>query len=281
MHSNDRKDQPSVFEYEDYRSFLKDLYSYYKSKKTSFSYRYFSQRAGFSSPNFLKLVIEGQRNLSSDSIDRFAQALKLSRLETEFFNYLVHFNQASNEKEKSRWAKLLLRSRGFQKIHPMRQAEFSYYANWYYIAIREMIALKTFKEDPQWIAGRFSPALTVAQVEEAFSHLEQLQMIERGSDGHFVQTRKSVSTGNEVHNSFVKQYHRDMIQKGAESIDTVARELREVSSVCIPISCEKRDEIKQLIQQFRREIMALAESDDSPESIYQLNIQWFPLVGKE
>lgn len=276
-----KTDVPSIYEYEDYRIFLSDLYKFFKNQKASFSYRYFAQRAGFTSPNFLKLVIENKRNLSVDSIERFAYALKLNKSETEFFGYLVHFNQADTEKEKARWAKQLLRSKGFQKIHPLRQAEYSYYANWYYIPIREMIALKNFKDEPAWIASRFTPALTLNQVTDALDHLEQLQMIERNASGCWVQTRKSVSTGNEVHNSFVKQYHRDMIQKGAECIDSVARELREVSSVCIPISSEKRNEIKKMIQQFRREIMALAESDTDPESIYQLNIQWFPLVEKE
>ncbi len=91
--------------------------------------------------------------------------------------------------------------------------------------------------------------------------------------------QKSVSTGDEVSHSLVKQYHRDMIQKGAESIDTVTKLRREVSAVCIPISQIKREEIKVKIQQFRKEIMAIAESSEEAEEIYQLNIQWFPLAG--
>jgi uncharacterized protein (TIGR02147 family) len=281
MQSMGKKTVPVIFEYDNYRVFLRDLYTHFKNEKSSFSYRYFSRRAGFTSPNFLKLVIENKRNLSMESIGRFARAFKLTKTETDFFGYLVHFNQAPSDNEKARWAQLILQSKGFQKIHPLRQAEYCYYANWYYIPLREIILLRDFKEDPQWIANQFAPPLSSSQVTNAFEHLSQLKMIERDENGCWRQTQKSITTGNEVYNSSVKQYHLTMIQKGAECIDRVAREKREVSSVCIPVSLEKRDEIKKLIQRFRQEIMVLAEADEGPESIYQLNIQWFPLVEKD
>lgn len=272
--------RPNIFEYENYRSFLADYFRYCKNKQPQFSYRYFSQKAGFSSPNFLKLVMDGKRNLSAISIQQFAKAFKFSHLESEFFEYLVFFNQSETESKKIEWAQKILRCKGLQKIHPLRQAEYSYYANWYYIPIREMILLKNFRDDPLWIANQFSPPLSIAEVEQAFNHLEELGMISRNKHGQRVQTQRSVSTGDEVSHSLVKKYHKDMIQRGAESIDGIGKLRREVSAVCIPISENKREEIKTKIQQFRKEIMAIADSDNEAEEVYQLNIQWFPLIGK-
>lgn len=59
-----------VYGYLDYRAFLADLYTAKKAR--GFSYRSFSRRAGLSSPNYLKLVIDGQRNLSAKMAERFA-----------------------------------------------------------------------------------------------------------------------------------------------------------------------------------------------------------------
>jgi uncharacterized protein (TIGR02147 family) len=272
--------RPCVFEYADYRAFLGALYLYFKEDKSYFSYRYFSQKAGFSSPNFLKLVVENKRNLSLPSIEKFAKALKLSKIETEFFSYLVQFNQADSESKKSWFAQKMVRCQGFRKIQPLKQAEYSYYANWYYIPIRELICVKDFKEDALWIAKQFSPALSVEQVERAIAHLQELKLVLRNSKGQLIQSQKSLTTENEVSNNFVKQYHKDMIQKGSEAIDNTSRELREISSVCIPVSEGKRDEIKKLIQDFRKEVMALAEEDENSQAVYQLNIQWFPIAGK-
>ena len=100
--------RPSIFEYEDYRVFLGDLYSFYKVDKSYFSYRYFSKKAGFSSPNVLKLVIQGERNLTATSIEKFSRALKLTKSEDEFFAYLVQFNQANTEEERSWFAQKMV-----------------------------------------------------------------------------------------------------------------------------------------------------------------------------
>ncbi len=51
--------RPSIYEYDNYRAFLKDMYDYQKAKTTYFSFRYFARKAGYASPNFLKLVIDG------------------------------------------------------------------------------------------------------------------------------------------------------------------------------------------------------------------------------
>lgn len=271
--------RPTIFEYENYRSFLKDYVAYSKNKHPQFSYRYIAQKAGFTSPNFLKLVIDGKRNLSPKSLLQFAKAFKFSNSETEFFESLVHFNQSQEESQKAHWAQKILSCKGLQKIHPLRQAEYAYYANWYYIPLREMILLKNFKEDPQWLAQQFEPELTVQQVQLAIEDLLKIGMIARNDQGQLVQVQKSVSTGNEVSHNFVKQYHKDMIQKGADSIDNTPKTLREVSAVCIPISVASREEIKIKIQQFRKEILAIAENSDAAEEIYQLNIQWFPLLA--
>jgi uncharacterized protein (TIGR02147 family) len=71
-------------------------------KKVSrfFSYRYFAQKAGINSPNFLKQVIESKRNLTPITIEKFSKALKLSEKESQYFLHLVLFNQAKLLQEK-------------------------------------------------------------------------------------------------------------------------------------------------------------------------------------
>ncbi len=187
METKSLKQRPPIFEYENYRCFLKDYFAFSKQQLPQFSYRYFSHKAGFSSPNFLKLVMDGKRNLSPQSIEQFCKAFKFSVIESEFFSYLVHFNQAQDEAQKILWAQKILKCKGLQKIHPLRQAEYAYYARWYSIPIREMILLKNFKEDAVWIARQFQPALTKEQVEQALENLLQLGMIQRDAQGRLVQ----------------------------------------------------------------------------------------------
>ena len=81
-----------VFKYLDYRAFLD---AFYRAKKPSgFSYRAFSRRAGLGAPNYLKLVIEGQRNLTADMAARSADACARDGEAARYFVALVEFNQA-------------------------------------------------------------------------------------------------------------------------------------------------------------------------------------------
>jgi uncharacterized protein (TIGR02147 family) len=269
--------QPLIFEYEDYRVFLRDTYSFQKARSRHFSFRNFSRRAGFSSPNFLKLVIEGQRNLSASSVEKFIAGLRLNKSEGEFFHHLVRFTQARNPSERAECARHILQSKGFQKIYPLKQAEYSYYACWYYIPVRELVSLVDFQENPHWVAKNVFPAITINEASQALRDLETLGLLCRTNSGKLVQAQKTVTTANEVTSSSVANYHREMLQKAADSIDTVPRTQREISAACIPVSKATATKIKSMLQEFRHEILTLAAQDDSPEAIYQVNMQLFPI----
>lgn len=269
--------KPNIFEYDNYRSFLRDSYLFSKAKMKHFSFRYFSRKAGFASPNFLKLVIEGKRNLSVDSVDRFVLALKLSKTESEFFASLVKFNQARNGIERAESARQVICSKGFQRVYPLQQAEFSYYASWFYIPVRELVALKDFDENPEWIARRLIPPITPDEASVALRDLVALGLLRRSETGRLEQVQKTVVTENEVLSASVASYHREMLRHAANSIEIVPRQHREVSAACVPISAKTAAKVKSMIQEFRQEILAIASQDDSPESVYQLNFQLFPL----
>ena len=72
------------------------------SRDYGFSYRSFARAAGFSSPNYLKLVIDGQRNLTAEMAARFAQACGLLGSAADYFCTLVAFNQARSAPEQDR-----------------------------------------------------------------------------------------------------------------------------------------------------------------------------------
>lgn len=269
-----------VFEYDNYRDYLRDLYGFYKKTKPQFSYRYFSQKAGFRSPNFLKLVIEGKRNLSPESIERFTSALKLNRKETEFFRILVHLNQARTIGEKKLYAEQLMQSRTFRYIHPLRQDQYRYYAEWYNIPIRELTTLSEFSEDPGWIARSLLPPISPQQAQKSLDLLLQLGLLERDESGRLVQADAFISTGDEVTSTSVANYHREMIQKGSEALDRFPGPDRDISSVTMALSEEVFQEIKSLIQKFRKELLAIADQDQRPEGVYQVNFQLFPLAKR-
>src|SRR5262249_32035516 len=67
-----------VYDYMDYRCFLKERFSSLKARNPLFSYRSFSRLAGTKSSGFLKLIIDGRRNLGDDGIMMVARGFKLN-----------------------------------------------------------------------------------------------------------------------------------------------------------------------------------------------------------
>jgi uncharacterized protein (TIGR02147 family) len=267
-----------LFSYIDYRKFLKDVYVAKKELNPGFSFRVFSRLAGFSSPNFLKLVMDNKRNLSRPGARKIAQGLKLNKDAARFFEYLVLFNQAVTAVDKERYAKQLIASRSYRKSHPLHELQFNYFAKWYYIPIRELASLEGFREDPAWIAAQILPPIQPHEAKRALHELLKLGILQRDAGGKIGLANLNIATGDEVTQSSVAQFHREMLKRAAESIDRIPRENRDISSITMGMAAHTARKIKEKIQEFRKEIVALVSEDKDPNTVYQLNFQLFPLA---
>jgi uncharacterized protein (TIGR02147 family) len=136
-----------VFAYQDYRLFLRAYYERRKSQKNGFSLRAFSQRVGLRSPNYLKLVMDGDRNLGPDLAHRFGEACGLSGDSLDYFCILVAFTQAKSAAAR---AQQYARLQGFERyraIHRLDLSQAAYHAEWYIPAVRELCVHHAFKEE--------------------------------------------------------------------------------------------------------------------------------------
>jgi uncharacterized protein (TIGR02147 family) len=268
----------SVYEYDNFRDFLKDAFAAMKVNNKNFTYRYFSRIAGFKSPSVLKQVIEGEMKLSLSSIEKFTKAFKLNKEQSFFFHHLVLFNQAKTIDERQEHLAQMLSCRVFKKLYPLSGAQFNYYKNWYFIPIREMVALEDFHEDAEWIAKKIIPSITPQEAKKALDDMLELGLIKRNEEGRLEQVDANVSTGNEVALQAVSQFHRDMIKKGAEAIEVFPREVRDISAVTVGVSVETVKTIKEMVQKFRKEILEFALKTSNPDIVYQVNFQIFPVT---
>jgi len=273
--------QINIFEYTDFRKFLKDYYTEMKERTPYFSYRYFSKLAGFTSPNFLKLVADGKRNLSSEGMQKFVKALKLKAKEARYFRILVLLNQAATPEEKDFYTRQLFKSKVYKMLKPLNKAQYDYYSQWFHIPLRELIGRSDFINDPKWIARQFTPSLSEKDVKDGLETLLKLELIEETDDGSYCKKDHAISTGDEVTSNAVANYHRKMIQMGADSIDKFDPEDREISSLTLGVSKKTSKKIKEMIQDFRKEILGVLEQESEFEDVVQLNFQLFPIIQKK
>lgn len=272
--------QINLFDYLDYREFLRDWYAYHKKHQRGFSYRSFSQQAGFSSPNFFKLVENGQRNLTEASLTKFVKGLKLNKQEIEFFRNLVFYGQAPDHEKKNHYYSKLIKSRKFTELKPIEKNQYAFYSTWYHPVVRELVISKGFDGSTQWIANRIQPSLTLNQIEKSIELLEELGFIKKNKENRWEQSRPLTTTGNEATEMAVLNYHQSLLKLSFHLLPQIEQDERDVSALILGVSKSKVSELKNKIQEFRKEILKFISDDNEPEEVIMLAMQMLPVTKK-
>ncbi len=267
-----------VFRYLDYRKFLGEYYKRRKRESSVFSYRYFARRCGLRSPNHLKRVIDGERNLSEETAIKYAEAIGLEGDAGLYFCELVRLDQAKSGKERSAAYRRLTQYRGYRKAQSLDASHDRYHSEWYVSAIREMLTLTEFREDPRWIAAQLIPPISAKQAADALKTLDELGMTQRSESGALERSDPIVSTGPETSGLHIVHYHAAMMDKAIQSIDTVPRTRRDISGVTVCVPANMSPTLKERIREFRKELLAMEASPGQGDEVVQLAIQMFPLT---
>jgi uncharacterized protein (TIGR02147 family) len=266
-----------IFTYIDYRLFLRDFYEEQKKCSRYFSYRYFAQKAGINSPNFLKQVIESKRSLTPLTIDKFITALKLGEKEAQFFRHLVFFNQAKSVQEKQVHYAVMLSMMHTVKELRLTAMQHEYYNHWYVPVVREVVSLYDFKGDYKKLAAEVTPSISVREARFAVKLLKNLGMIEQLPDGTYRQTATAIISDSNVARMAVRSFNREMLRKAEIALDNTPVEERQIYGVTVGISKECFDVLAAEMAAFRDRMVAIVNRDTNSSRVYQIHLQLFPL----
>jgi uncharacterized protein (TIGR02147 family) len=266
-----------IYDYLDYRQFLKDYYLHFKEHDKKFSQRYFTLKLGVKSSGFLSEIINGKRNLSQKNILQWFKILGFDKDQSNYFEYLVHFNQTRSLIEKDYWLQKMMECKRVN-LKLINKDIYEYFSKWYYTAIREMLFFHKETVDPKKIAARLNPPIKAEEAKTAFALLERLKMIEKRYDNSFVQKDPIISTGNQVNSVEVANFQIQTIELAKIAVETVPSDKRDVSTLTISISGAGFKKIAEVLQKTRKEILKVAQNDANEDRVYQVNIQLFPLT---
>ncbi len=276
-----KTDAPNIFDYMEFRSFLRDMYAFKKEQYRQFSYRSFALKAGFSSPNFLKLVMDGQRNLTNESVAKIAQGFGLKKSERDYLENLVFMNQAQRHDERDHYYQKTLALKKNTAVKHLEKASYEYFSKWYYPVIREVVTFGNGDLSAEQIAALLDPPITVSEAQKALTALTELGLIRKDPSGKWAQGDKTLSTGPEVQSLVVANYHRAMLRMASESIERHPAGERDITALTLSVSQNKIAMLKEKIAAFRRELLEIAAEEDHPGRVIQINFQLFPVSGND
>lgn len=276
-------DRPSPYAYLDYREYLAAFYRWKKAVQEGFSYRAFSRRAKLHSPNHLKRVIDGERNLTTRSAEQFANALSLDDDERRCFLALVAFNEAETPSDRQEKFRILSGLRGYHGAQELDYRYAQYHEHWFIPAIRELASLPGFKADAAWIASKIRPNISERQAGFGLDLLFDLGMLSRGDGGEVHRSVTLVTTGPEAMSHHLRSYHFAMLRLAADSIESVTAAERDITSLTFAGNEGTMGRLKEELRRVRIELIgfATAEEQKDPDRLFQLGFYAVPLSKGE
>jgi len=266
-----------VFDYLDYRDFLKDVYHGNKALNPKFSCRYIAAKVGFKSASYFTQVLHGRSEMTPAMALRFADFLKMERREAEYLELLVLYARSRSTTERRCYLERLAAFRE-SKVHLVPPEHYEFYESWYHTAIRELLHIEPFAGDYAALAKRLRPSISVAKARESIELLLRLGMARQEGDLVVRASGVSTSTGEAVRAVQVDQFHSACLELARSTIDEIPREERNLSTLTMTLSRAAIDRVNQEIIEFRHRILALAEADLEESEVYHLGIQFFPMT---
>lgn len=280
---------PVLGEYTDFRLYLKDVYEYRRLTEStglrSYSYSTFSAAADIKSPNYLKLIIEGRRNLSEDMINRFARALRLNRTETEEFRALVRYGQASQPLERNHYLKELadLRAQKAFEAGEIDQRSWEKMPGWIGWVLYAMSEQANVNFDPEVLQKLFRARASSEDIRQSLDKLLASGELVRTESGDIVKARDLIDSPQDLPVALIRKLQSELIYLGIESLFRDSPKEREFGAMTVAMTEEEfqqvRFELRQLRKRLQKDILVKRKADKG-ERVYQLNIQLFPVTEK-
>jgi uncharacterized protein (TIGR02147 family) len=266
----------NIYEYDDFRLFLRDCYTEKISKEPAYSYRKFASAAGFTNPGFLNDVIRGKRKLSIDAVEKMVTVFAFHSKEADFFRLLVQYRQEKDETRRQEIYKQIVFRRNRSAFSRINPALSKYYQDYRYPLLRAAIMSKDFRGDYESLGNFLDPSIPAALIKKYIRDLCDWGIIKQDSDGRYRATEQFVEPPSTL-KDLIKQINREWIIQSIEPLMKLPSEKRHVSTMLLSVSSETQKKIAEKIEQFRDDIWGLVrEESGTPDRIMQLNLQYFP-----
>ena len=267
-----------ILEYKDYRAYMQDYYDYRKSHG-AFSWREFCKLAGFTSPNFLKLVCMGQSKLSKVKIEPVAKAMGLTGYESEYFRQLVIFGNAVKDSVKKAALLEMARIAREHKVRVVDADAFQYYESWKYSVIRELAPMMPGAR-PRDIAEECKEYVSAEEVRDIIAFLVKSGFLKKDGDKIYSQTEQTVIGSKESLPIAIRAMHKEMGGMAVRAVDRYSVNERFITGATLGVCEEAYNRIVEEVSNCCKKVVAIANEYKDLNQVYRINFQLFPCTGK-
>ena len=265
-----------IIEYKSYRKYMQDFYEDRK-QHSAFSWREFSRLAGFSSPNYMKVVCEGKSRLSKGGAKSTATAMGLEGYEATYFAHLVDFEDAKTETVRKEAYDAMLTLARENKVRIVGESAYRYFDTWWNPILREMAPMLAVAS-PTQISNLLYGGVTRFDVQQSLDFLVEAGFLTRTGHNVYEQTDKAVAGSSDAIPKAIRMMQKQMALLGARIIDELPKSERNFSGLTVAANKQTYERVVEELTTCRKKIASIVANAENGNRIYRLNLHFFPVT---
>lgn len=265
----------NIYTYTSYQEFIKD-FIHEKIQARGLSFRYFSKRCKFSSPNFFQQLIARKRFLSALSASKVAKGFDLTTHETHYFMELVAYEKAKSLAEQTKRIENLTR---IAKIGlAVSVTDQSFHASWLHSVVWELASVKNFECTIPNLVKRLGHVASELELKKALDYLLRNGFLTQTSRPHcYEQANVNPSAASDIDNLLVRLKHQKFLELAGQSLNLPILE-REFQGLTIAVSPMRLKEAKAKIRQFVQALNSELSNDANAQTVARLQVCLYPIT---
>jgi uncharacterized protein (TIGR02147 family) len=265
----------SIFTYSDYRRYVKDAVEEKRKRNPQYSYRCAASRMGVSS-GALARVLNGTRHAGAGLVRKFIIFLGLKKREAEYFSLLAGFESIKDEGRRRACYQKILRMRA--DCHgAVPREQYRFFEQWYHVALFELLRTGTGARDADALGASLVPPVSGSKIRKALETLKRLGYVRELPGGAVRPAQPFLTTGDTWESVAIHAFQVAVANLGARALDALPKEERDFSTLTMALSREAFGKVREVVKRARMEISAIERECASPDRVYQMNFQCFPL----
>lgn len=245
---------------------LKDEFSRRQKFNENYSLRAYARDLEIDSSN-LSAILKSKRRIPSVRINQMALKLELDERELALFKSTAQEKNSKLDK---------LKPKSMTKNFLLDEIYSKVISEWEYFAILNLVKLKDFKSDNDWIAKRLG--LETKNVDGMVDHLFELGLLKKNKNGEYERQAATLQTSENVSSKSLQNAHLETLELAKLKLKEVSVENRDYSYLTLAINKNRITEARALIRDFQDRLMVLFDTDKDKEEVYSFACQLFPMT---
>ena len=271
----------TLYEYSDFRAYLRDWFEAEKKRRGKFSKADVSRLLGLPNTRNYFSDLLGGKELSDTFLERLIGLLALARDEAKYFRALVGFQQASTPEIRETLLDQLVSLNRSPRVQ-LKDDRLEYFRLWWHGAIRALLDTGNFSDEPDRIAKALVPSITPGQARDSLALLAQLGLIQRNANNFWKPTDQAVTSPEGLRDELLIELQLQQLDLVRKSLLKKKAPRRLIATNVVSVSPDGFRHLLERMEKARSEMRSIVHKDTDPaERVCQIVLALVPLTEEK